>query len=62
MKNILLRMLECFSRDLRQKTGEKAEVSGIFRNGKQYIPLSRNETIPPHKGHKEQCWKLVVEL
>jgi hypothetical protein len=59
MKTILLRSLETLEPNLVQKTGQKAEKSGIYRSDKQYIALTKNERFPPSETN---VWKIVVSI
>jgi len=59
MKNILLHSLEVLEPKLIQKTGQKAEKSGIYRSNKQYIALTKNERFPPSETN---IWKIVVSI
>lgn len=62
IKKILLFLLEMNSEDIVGSTGKKAIVSGIYRCGDQYIPLSKNERFPPHLSEKDVQWDLVVSV
>jgi hypothetical protein len=61
IKKILLFLLEMNSEDIVGSTGKKATVSGIYRSGDQYIPLSKNEKFPPSSDKGVQ-WDLVVSV
>lgn len=66
MKKFLLVLLEFFEKEHVQKTGEKAEYSGIYKNGNNYIALTKGETLPPtncyHKTCPDAFWRLVVDV
>lgn len=59
MKKIVFNILECFSEKVTHTTGEKASVSGVWRSGNEYIPLTKGERFPPSKDRK---WNLVISL
>jgi len=59
-KTILLFFLELTSEEIIHKTGEKASVSGLYRSGKEIIPLSKGERFPPSSFSPE--WILVVSV
>lgn len=59
IKRILLSLLEMTSGKTVGRTGKKAQVSGIYRAGKEYIALTKGETFPPSIDLK---WKLVVSV
>jgi hypothetical protein len=59
VKLILLSLLEMTSKKIVMTTGKKAPVSGIYRSGKEYIPLSKGERFPPSIDLK---WILVVSI
>lgn len=59
MKKLLLRLLELLERGCEYKTGARAPISGIWRSGKQYIPLSKGERFPPCIN---DWWILVVSV
>jgi hypothetical protein len=59
MKKLLLLLLELTAKDIRHKTGEKASVSGVWRSGDEYIPLSRGERFIPSR---DGIWVLVCSL
>jgi len=59
MKKLLLKLLELLSDDIRQKTGEKAIVSGIWRSKDEYIALTVGERFPPFG---DMTWTLVVSV
>ena len=61
IKKILLLLLEYISENVIGTTGKKAVISGIYRSGDQYIPLSKRETFPP-SSDKGAVWKLVVSV
>lgn len=61
IKKLLLSLLEINSKEIIGKTGRVAIMSGVYRSGKQYIPLSEGETFPPSSG-KSVTWSLVVSL
>ena len=60
MRKILLQILEFLEDDVQGKIGTKAPLSGVWRNGEQYIPLSKGEVFPPETN--SQYWKLVCKL
>lgn len=59
MKNFLLRLLEYFTTEHIQKTGEKAEFSGVYRSEAEYVPIAKGERLPPLGNG---VWHLVVRL
>lgn len=59
MKKIIFNILECFSEKVIHTTGEKASVSGVWRSGDEYIPLTKGERFPPSQDRK---WNLVISL
>jgi hypothetical protein len=59
IKKILLSLLEMNSEATVGRTGKKANVSGLYRSGKDYIALTRGETFPPSI---DLCWILVVSV
>lgn len=60
MTKLLLKLLELLQDDKTVfKSGTKAPFSGVFRSGKEYIPLTKNEKMPPSF---TGGWKLVVKL
>ena len=59
MKKIIFNILESFSEKITHTTGEKASVSGVWRSGDEYIPLSKGERFPPSPDRK---WNLVISL
>jgi len=59
MKKLLLASLEALEPKLIQKTGEKAEKSGLYRSGKEIIALSKGEKFPPSKN---SIWKIIVSV
>jgi len=59
MKNILLKLLEFTTKTEYCKTGTKAPVSGIWRSGKEYIPMTVGKTFPPCDN---DWWILVVSV
>lgn len=61
IKSILLWLLEQNAQELHCKTGTKAEVSGVFRNGDEFICLTVGERFPPTPS-KNQFWTLVVSV
>lgn len=61
MKKILLVLLEFFEKEHVQFPGTKAEYSGIYRNGNDYIAITKGERIPPEKIHK-LGWRLIVDV
>jgi hypothetical protein len=60
IKKLLLALLEINSQKVIHHTGEKASVSGLYRNGKEIIALSKGERFPPIK--YPYCWVLVVSV
>lgn len=60
MRKILLQILEFIEDDVQGKIGTKAPLSGVWRNGEQYIPLSKGEIFSPST--YSQYWKLVCKL
>ena len=46
IKNFLLYLLEMNSETIYGKTGKKAQLSGIYRSGKEYVALTKGETFP----------------
>lgn len=61
MKHLLLVLLEFFTEEHIQTTGERAEFSGVYRSGDQYIPLAKRERLPP-SSDENQKWILVCKL
>ena len=61
IKKILLSLLEMNSENITGTTGKKAFVSGIYKSGDQFIPLSKNEKFPPSSGNSV-VWSLVVSV
>ena len=61
IRKILLSLLEMNSKDIIGFTGNRAPVSGVYRSGDEYIPLSKGETFPPSK-NTSVTWSLVVTL
>ena len=61
IRKLLLSLLEMNSKEITGRTGNKAYVSGIYRAGKEYIALSKNETFPPASGYAV-FWSLVVSV
>lgn len=59
MKKIVFNILEYFSEKITHTTGEKASISGVWRSGDEYIPLSKGERFPPSPDRK---WNLVTSL
>jgi hypothetical protein len=59
-KKILLFFLELTSEEIIHKTGEKASFSGLYRNGKEFIALSKGERFPPSSFSSK--WILVVSV
>ena len=59
IKRILLSLLEMNSDGTMGRTGKKANVSGLYRSGKDYIALTRGETFPPSI---DLCWILVESV
>jgi hypothetical protein len=59
MKNILLKLLEFTTKTEYCKTGTKAEFSGLYRSGKEYIALTKGERFPPCTS---DWWILVVSV
>jgi len=59
MKKLLLASLEALEPKLIQKTGEKAEKSGLYKSGKEIIPLSKGEKFPPSVSN---IWKIIVSI
>jgi hypothetical protein len=59
IKKILLSLLEMISDGTTGRTGKKANVSGLYRSGKEYIALTKGETFPPAV---HICWNLVVSV
>jgi hypothetical protein len=59
MKKLLLKLLELLSNDIRQKTGERAIVSGVWRSKDEYIALTAGERFPPLG---DMTWRLVVSV
>lgn len=59
MRKLLLNLLEFFTEEVTQKTGERAFCSGVYRSENEYIPLSKGERFPPSKS---DYWYLVVKL
>lgn len=48
MTKLLLKLLELLQEDKTVfKSGTKAPFSGVFRSGREYIPLTKNEKMPP---------------
>lgn len=62
LNRLIISLLEVHSLGHIKKTGQKAEFSGVYRNGKQLIPLSKGEILPPCKNCKTSEWKLVVKV
>jgi len=60
MKTIMLRILELFAENYVGTIGKRALYSGLYRSGKEYIPLSKGERFPPHLGDED--WNLVVKV
>jgi hypothetical protein len=58
-KLLLLKLLELFAEDVTFKSGQKAPYSGLFRSGKEYIALTKEERFPPSF---TGGWKLVVNV
>ena len=61
MKKLLLWLLEATAQELHCKTGTRATVSGIFRNGNEFIALTVGERFPPTP-LGNQFWTLVVSV
>ena len=61
IKKLLLCLLEINAKELIGRTGDKAPVSGIYRCGDEFIPLSKDETFPP-ASNQAVLWILVVNL
>lgn len=59
MKKLLLTLLELTAKKIEVKTGTKATVSGLYRSGSEYIPLSKGERFPPCL---DDWWVLIVSL
>jgi hypothetical protein len=59
MRKLLLASLELLEPKLVQKTGEKALKSGLYRSGKEIIPLSKGERFPPSISN---VWKIIVSV
>jgi hypothetical protein len=59
IKRILLSLLEMNSETIYGKTGKKAQLSGIYRSGKEYVALTKGETFPPSINSQ---WILVVNV
>lgn len=59
MKKILLWLLESMEEEKWYKTGTKAQVSGVYRSGKEYIALSKGERFIPSAS---DWWVLVVSV
>lgn len=59
MKKLLLASLEALEPKLIQRTGEKAEKSGLYRSGKEIIALTKGEKFPPSK---DSTWKIIVSV
>jgi hypothetical protein len=61
IRKLLLSLLEINSKDITGSTGRTCPVSGVYRAGDEYIPLSKGETFPPAAGISV-VWNLVVSL
>lgn len=61
IKKLLLCLLEANATELIGRTGHKCYVSGIYRSGNEYIPLSKGETFPP-SSDLSTTWILVVSV
>ena len=59
MKKLLLQLLELLGSKETYRTGTKAPISGVWRSGKEYIPLTKGKTFPPSYN---DVWVLVVSL
>ena len=59
MRKLLLYLLEVFEETHYGYTGEKCKMSGVWRSGDEYIPLSKGERFIPEVG---EPWKLVCKL
>jgi hypothetical protein len=59
MKNLLLFILPIFEKKIVQKTGERAIKSGLYKSGKEIIPLSKGERFPPSPSN---VWKIIVSV
>jgi hypothetical protein len=59
MRKLLLASLELLEPKLVQKTGERAAKSGLYRSGKEIIPLSKGERFPPSISN---VWKIIVSV
>ena len=61
IRKLLLSLLEINSKEITGTTGNKCNLSGVYRACDEYIPLSKGETFPPAAG-KSVTWSLVVSL
>ena len=59
MKKLLFWLLELTTETEYCKTGTKAEFSGLYRSGKEYIALTKGERFPPCDN---DWWVLVVSV
>lgn len=59
MKKLLLASLQALEPKLEQRTGQKAEKSGLYRSGKEIIALTKGERFPPSKTN---IWKIIVSV
>lgn len=59
IRKILLTLLEMNSDTVLVRTGKKAPVSGVYRSEKEYIALTKGETLPPAF---DSFWRLVVKV
>jgi hypothetical protein len=59
MKKLLLASLQALEPKLVQRTGEKAEKSGLYKSGNEIIALTKGERFPPSK---DATWKIIVSV
>lgn len=58
MKTFLLWLLEQTAEEVTGRSGQKAPVSGLYREGSEFICLTKDERFPPRVGE----WRLVVSV
>lgn len=59
IRKILLLLLELFEEKMECRIGQRAPYSGVYRDGDDYIALTKWERFPPNVNG---VWKLVVKV
>ena len=58
MKKVLFALLALLEPDMVHRSGEKVELSGIYKSGSIYIAISKGERFPPSTKH----WSIVTSI